>query len=92
MRSGVLQAAHDFRRDDIAGDANDEELAKVGVEKELGGNPRVAATEDGRVRMLSSGEIGECLFANGGEASFSTKKALAAFDERCSASCAEMVG
>jgi hypothetical protein len=42
--------------------------------------------------MLSSGEIGECLFANGGEASFSTKKALVAFDESCTASCGEMVG
>ena len=33
MHGRVLQRAHHFRRDDVAGDANDEQLAEAGVER-----------------------------------------------------------
>ena len=40
-------------------DADDEELAKAGIENQFGRHPRIAAAQDGRVGMLAFCEIGE---------------------------------
>ena len=37
MHRGVLQRAHHFGRDDVAGDAHDEQLAEVRIEQSSGG-------------------------------------------------------
>ena len=67
MPARVLQAPRDFRREDISRDADDEQLAKAGVEDQLGRHPGVAATEDGGIRMLALKEICEDLLLHGGE-------------------------
>ena len=43
---GELDAAHLRRRDDVAGDADDEEIAEALIEDDLGGHARVRAAED----------------------------------------------
>ncbi len=43
---GELDAAHPGGRHDVAGDANDEQIAQPLIEDDLGGHPRVRATED----------------------------------------------
>ena len=48
VRTGVLQATPDFRREDIAGHAHDEQLAEAGVKNQFRGNreslqPRIVA-------------------------------------------------
>lgn len=45
----------------------DEQLAKAGVEDQLGWHPGVAATENGGIRMLALKEICENLLLHGGE-------------------------
>jgi hypothetical protein len=59
MASGVLQAARYFRRHDIPGDADDEQFAESSIENQLRRHSRIAATEDGRIRMLALCEIGD---------------------------------
>jgi hypothetical protein len=60
-RTGVLEAAHDLGRHNIARDANDEQVAEAPIENQLRRYPRVAAAQDGRVGSLALGEIGENL-------------------------------
>jgi hypothetical protein len=67
MAARVLQAPRDFRRYHISRDADDEQLAKAGVEDQLGWHPGVAATEDGGIRMLALKEICEDLLLHGGQ-------------------------
>jgi len=67
MAARVLQAPRDFRRYHISRDADDEQLAKAGVEDQLGRHPGVAATEDGGIRMLALKEICEDLLLHGRE-------------------------
>ena len=67
MAARVLQAPRDFRRYHISRDADDEQLAKAGVEDQLGWHPGVAATEDGGIRMLALKEICEDLLLHGRE-------------------------
>ena len=63
--AGVLQRPHHLRRDHIAGDADDEQLAETGIEHELGGNAGVAAADDRGVGTLSLGQFGEDLLLHG---------------------------
>jgi hypothetical protein len=57
MDSSVLQRSGDFRREQVAGDPDDEQLAEVGVEEQLRRHPRVAAADDSRERVLGPGQI-----------------------------------
>jgi hypothetical protein len=48
MDARVLKRPEDFRRDDVAGNAHDEQLAEAGVEHQFGGTreslqPRIVA-------------------------------------------------
>ena len=81
MGAGVLNTGHDLGGNDVARDADDEELAKVGIEDEFGRNARVAAAEDGGVGALFLGESGEGFLADGGEARFTGDEAFVAIDE-----------
>ena len=53
---GELDAADLRRRDDVAGDADDEQVAQALVEDDLGRHARVGAAEDDRERLLPGGE------------------------------------
>ena len=72
--SGVFQVdhrysiSHDCRTDDIAGDANHEQLAEAGVEDELRGNARIAAADDGGVGTLPLRELRQDFLLHGREA------------------------
>ena len=50
---GELHAADLRRGDDVAGDADDEQVAEALVEHDFGGHPRVGAAEDDRERLLA---------------------------------------
>src|SRR5581483_2896869 len=56
FRRGELDAAHLRRRDDVAGDADDEEIAEALIEHELGRHARVGAAKDDREGRLIDGE------------------------------------
>jgi hypothetical protein len=79
--ASVLKTAHDFRGDHVSGDANDEELAEVGIEDQFGRDARIAAAEDSGVGALLAGKVGQSLFADGGEVRLSSEKALVASDK-----------
>ncbi len=49
---GELDAADLRRRDDVAGDADHEQIAEALIEDELGRHARVGAAEDDRERQL----------------------------------------
>ena len=83
--------AHHFRRDHVAGDAHDEQLAEARVEHQFRRHARVAAAEDGGVRALALGEIGEHFLLHGGEARRRRDEALVAATRRASASSAVIV-
>ena len=51
-----LDGPDERRRDDVARDADDEEIAEALVEDELRRRPRIRAAEDGRERPLPRGE------------------------------------
>ena len=53
LLGGELDAADQRRRDDVAGDADDEEIAEALIEHELGGHTRIGAAEDDRERLLA---------------------------------------
>ena len=53
-----LDAADLRRRDDVAGDANHEQIAEALIEHELGRHARVRAAEDDRERRLAGHELG----------------------------------
>jgi hypothetical protein len=53
-----LHAADLRWSDDVAGDADHEQVAEPLVEDELGGHPRVGAAEDDRERLLAGHEVG----------------------------------
>src|SRR5262245_42229429 len=57
LRCGKLHAADLGRRNNVAGHANDEQLAKALVEHDLCGDPRVGASKDDRERLLVSHEL-----------------------------------
>ena len=81
VHAGVLQRAHDLRGDHVAGHADDEQLAEAGVEDELRRDARVAAAEDGRVRLLSLRQVGKNLFLHGRKARFAAHEPLVPLDE-----------
>ena len=81
VHRGVLQRAHDFSGDHVAGDADDEQLAEPRVEDQLGRHARVAAAEDRRVRLLALGELGENLLLHGREPRLAADETLVARDE-----------
>ena len=45
-------------RDDVAGDADDEQVAEPLIEDDLGRHARVGAAEDDRERLLASSQLG----------------------------------
>src|SRR2546422_1499609 len=53
-RRSKLHAADLGRRDDVSGDADDEQVTKSLLENELGGNTRVGAPEDNGKRDRKS--------------------------------------
>jgi len=55
---GVFDTADRVVIEDVARVAEDEEIAKALVEKELGGDARVGAGEHDRERLLAGGELG----------------------------------
>jgi hypothetical protein len=59
MAAGVLQTARHFRRHDIPGDADDEQFTESRIENQFRRHSRIAATQDGRIRMLALREIGD---------------------------------
>ena len=65
MPSRILQTSPNFRREDISRDADDEQLAKPGIENQLWRYPRIAATQDRRIGMLPLGKISEDLLLHG---------------------------
>jgi hypothetical protein len=77
----ILHAAHDLRRNDVSGDANDEQFAEIGIEDQFGRNARIATSDYGRVRSLPARQIGESLFADGGKARFALTKPVVTFDK-----------
>jgi hypothetical protein len=72
VRAGVLDAAHDFGRDHVAGHANHEQVTESGIEDEFGRHPRIAAPQDGGEWALALGETGEDdgRYFNAGRAAF----------------------
>src|SRR5271166_1104434 len=80
MLPRVLQAAHYFRRNHIAGQTQNEQLAEVRVEDQLRGHARIAATENRGVRLLTSGEIGQSLLADGREMRLALPESLVSGD------------
>ncbi len=64
MRSRILQASHHLGGNHIPGNAHDEQLAKIGIEDQLGWNSRVAASQDCCEWILAFRQIGQSLFAN----------------------------
>ncbi len=65
----------------IARDPDDEQLAETGIENQFGRHARIAAPDDGRVRMLTLGERGEQFLLNGRKPRFATDETLVAGDE-----------
>jgi hypothetical protein len=63
---GELDAADLRRGDDVAGDADDEEVAEPLVEDELGRHARVGAAEDDGERLLAGGELAPARLAGEG--------------------------
>ena len=55
----VLEAAGDFRRQNVTGYPNDEEFAEDRVEDQLGWDARVGTTEYCREWLLALGETGK---------------------------------
>jgi hypothetical protein len=53
MSAGVMETGHDFGGNDVTGDADDEEFAQIGIEDQLGRDPRVAAAENRGVGVLA---------------------------------------
>ena len=51
-RSGEFDAADLRRRDDISGDANDEQIAQTLIKNDFGRNARIGASENDRKRFL----------------------------------------
>ena len=49
---GVFETRNDFRRDDIAGDAGDKDVADGLIKNEFDGNARVGTGEDGGKGLL----------------------------------------
>src|SRR5689334_5969409 len=81
LSRGVLDASHDLRRHHVSRDANDEKLTEPGIENDFGGDARVAAAEDGRVRPLRGGEIRQRLEAELGVSRLSAQESLVAFGQ-----------
>ena len=54
---GELDAADLRRRDDVAGDADDEEIAKALIEDDLGRHARVGTAEDDGEGRLPRGQL-----------------------------------
>src|SRR6478736_5350712 len=81
MQTCILQRAGDFRRENVARDADDEQFAQPSIENPLGRHARVAATQDRRVRALRLGELGEGFSAEDGFASLAPDKSLIPIDE-----------
>ena len=63
---GELDRADERWRDDVAGDANDEEVAEALIEDELRGCAGVRATEDDGEGSLSVDELGAAVMAGVG--------------------------
>ena len=80
MLPGVLQAAHYFRRNHIAGHAHNEQLAEVRVEDQFRGHARIAATENRSVGLLTSGKIGQSLLADSWEMRLALPESLVSSD------------
>ena len=57
--AGVLEAAGDFRRQNVTSHPNDEEFAEDSVEDQLGWDARVGTTEYCREWLLALGETGK---------------------------------
>src|SRR5712691_9970642 len=57
-RRTELHASHLRRSDDVAGDANDEEVPQALVEDDLGGNARIRTAENDGERLLAGGQLG----------------------------------
>ena len=77
----VLQRAHDFRRNHVARDAHDEELAEVRVEHQLRRHARIAAADDGGVGLLLLRQLGKDFLFHGGKARPAGDEALVAADQ-----------
>ncbi len=56
-RGGELDAADLGRGDDVAGDADDEQIAQPLVEDDLRRYARIGAAEQNRERLLAGGEL-----------------------------------
>ena len=66
---GELDAADLRRRDDVAGDADDEEIAEALIEHDLGRHARVGTSEDDGERRLPRGQLdAPCLAGERSEA------------------------
>jgi hypothetical protein len=57
LLGGELDAADLRWRNDITGDANDEQIAEALIEHDLGRHSRVGAAEHDRKRLLPLGEL-----------------------------------
>jgi hypothetical protein len=90
LLGGVLDAPDLRGRDDVPGDADDEEVAEPLIEDDLSGDARVGAAENDRVRRLLLRELGAALLAEerlepadvGGEAGVAVLEALEGFEGR----------
>ena len=70
----ILHAAHDLRGNDVARNANDEQFTEIGVKYQFRWNAGITASEYGRVRLLTSGQVRESLLADSGKARSALKK------------------
>ena len=77
----ILHAAHDLRRNHVSGYSNDKQFAEIGIENQFGWNARIATTENGRVRLLPSRQIGKSLLADGRKTCAALKKSIVTFDK-----------
>ena len=81
VHAGILKRAHDLRRDHVAGDAHDEQLAEARRRRSVP-VARANRCSRGSSRTGSGrGEIGEDLLLDGGEARLAAHESFVARDQ-----------
>ncbi len=79
--SSVLQAPHDFARDDIAGHSHNEQLPEVGIENQFRWNPGIATAQNRGIWPLPFRQISEGLFAHCRKSGLTTKETFVPVDQ-----------
>ncbi len=79
--ASVLQTPHHFTRDEIARHSHNEQVAKVGIENQLGWNARIATAQNRGIRSLSFRQISQGLFADRRKSRLTPKETFVPIDQ-----------